>query len=73
MSEPDRNGELNETPGSLPPEQVEDRPNVGTVEPDDYPEARENDAGGSDRGRDGGVSSTDLQEQGMGEDESPPE
>ncbi len=27
-----------ETPGSLKPEKVEDRPNVGTVNPEDYPE-----------------------------------
>ena len=27
------------TPGGLPQEKVEDRPNVGTVTPDDYPEA----------------------------------
>ncbi len=27
----------NPTPGGLPPEQVEDRPNVSMVEPEDYP------------------------------------
>ncbi len=27
-----------DTPGSTPPEPVEDRPNVGIVEPGDYPE-----------------------------------
>lgn len=26
------------TPGGQPPEPVEDRPNVGTVRPEDYPE-----------------------------------
>ena len=26
------------TPGSLPPEPVEDRPGVGIVEPEDYPQ-----------------------------------
>ncbi|MBO9574964.1 MAG: hypothetical protein J7494_04440 [Sphingobium sp.] len=26
------------TRGGLPPEKVEDRPNVGTVKPEDYPE-----------------------------------
>jgi len=26
------------TPGGLKPEKVEDRPNVGTVKPEDYPE-----------------------------------
>jgi hypothetical protein len=25
------------TPGGLPPEDVDDRPNVGTVKPEDYP------------------------------------
>lgn len=28
--------EPNKTPGGLKPEDVEDRPNVGTVKPDDY-------------------------------------
>jgi hypothetical protein len=36
FDEPDKDGE---TPGSRPQEKVEDRPNVGTVEPEDYPEA----------------------------------
>jgi hypothetical protein len=27
----------NDTPGGQPPEEVEDRPNVGTVKPEDYP------------------------------------
>lgn len=27
-----------ETPGGIDPEPVEERPNVGVVEPDDYPE-----------------------------------
>lgn len=30
--------ESDQTPGSLKPEKVEDRPNVGTVKPEDYPE-----------------------------------
>ena len=30
--------EPNEIPGGQPPEPVEDRPNVGTVTPEDYPE-----------------------------------
>lgn len=29
--------EAHGTPGGQPPEKVEDRPNVGTVEPEDYP------------------------------------
>lgn len=38
----DRNSEnestLPDTPGGQPPEKVEDRPSVGQVEPEDYPE-----------------------------------
>jgi hypothetical protein len=34
----------NDTPGGQPPEDVEDRPNVGTVKPEDYP--RDQRAGG---------------------------
>jgi len=30
-----------ETPGGLPPEPVEDRPNVGTVKPSDYPDRKQ--------------------------------
>lgn len=30
--------ETDETPGGLKPEKVEDRPSVGTVKPEDYPE-----------------------------------
>lgn len=37
----------NHTPGSIPPEDVEDRPTVGTVKPEDYPDATESDATGS--------------------------
>ncbi len=29
-----------DTPGGQKPEKVEDRPNVGTVTPDDYPDTR---------------------------------
>ena len=29
---------VTDTPGGQPPERVEDRPNVGTVTPEDYPE-----------------------------------
>jgi|GEM_PF-3819510 len=34
----DEPGETNDTPGSTRPEPVEDRPNVGVVEPGDYPD-----------------------------------
>lgn len=30
--------EADETPGGLPQEKVEDRPSIGTVKPEDYPE-----------------------------------
>lgn len=33
----DRNPDNARTPGSLPPERVEDRDNVGTAKPGDYP------------------------------------
>ncbi len=39
--EPSADGEpvdTPDTPGSTPPEPVEDRPNVGAVEPGDYPD-----------------------------------
>jgi len=40
--EPDANrkppADTADTPGGITPEQVEDRPNVGIVEPGDYPE-----------------------------------
>ena len=42
------------TPGSLPPQKVEDRENVGTVLPDDYPKKEREDGdltGASNRGR----------------------
>lgn len=53
MSE-DNNAEASETPGGLPQEKVEDRPNVGTVTPEEYPDAQAKDASGSGRiaGRD---------------------
>lgn len=34
----DQNRNGPDTPGSLPPEPVEERPGVGIVEPEDYPE-----------------------------------
>ncbi|KTR83776.1 hypothetical protein NS277_07365 [Novosphingobium barchaimii] len=34
---PDAGGDASPTPGGQPPEKVEDRPNVGTVKPEDYP------------------------------------
>lgn len=34
---PDAGGDARPTPGGQPPEKVEDRPNVGTVKPEDYP------------------------------------
>ena len=110
MSDRGQNHNSSGTPGSLPQESVEDRPNVGTVAPKDYPEAQANDASGSeglaghddesgtgkrDRSRTkgssdpkdqqstcgaeagesakSGMSSSEMQDQGMGEDESPPE
>lgn len=50
----DREEEHADTPGSLPQERVEDRENVGTVKPQDYPDAQATDASGSGRpaGRD---------------------
>ena len=39
------------TPGGQPPEPVEDRPNVGMVKPEDYPD-RDRTAGVSDAPRD---------------------
>jgi len=38
LTRTDRTDERNETPGGNKPEKVEDRPNVGTVKPEDYPE-----------------------------------
>jgi hypothetical protein len=35
---PDREGPNSRTPGGQTPEKVEDRPNVGIVKPEDYPE-----------------------------------
>ena len=32
-----------QTPGGLPPEPVEDRPGVGSVKPEDYPEPAKGD------------------------------
>lgn len=34
---PDASGNASPTPGGQPPEKVEDRPNIGTVKPEDYP------------------------------------
>ncbi len=34
-------GDADDTPGGIPPEEVEDRPSVGTVSPSDYPDARD--------------------------------
>lgn len=44
----DQNTSGNEvdTPGSLPPEPVENRPSVGSVTPEDYPDAVESDPTG---------------------------
>jgi hypothetical protein len=42
-----------DTPGGQPPEPVEDRPNVGTATPDDYPK----------KDRAGTVSDTELDEE----------
>ena len=43
-----------ETPGGQPQERVEDRPNVGEVSPEDYPDpASGADLGGDVAGRDG--------------------
>ena len=39
-----------DSPGGLPPEPVEDRPNVGTVRPEDYPDRAESVPGGAGSG-----------------------
>lgn len=38
-----------DTPGSLPPEPVEDRPNVGTVKPGQYPDRQEGSVADADK------------------------
>jgi hypothetical protein len=50
---PDAPGEPNKTPGSLPPEKVEDRGDVGTVHPEDYPKSErdDGDVAAANRGR----------------------
>jgi hypothetical protein len=52
-AQPDAADEDIKTPGSLPPAKVEDRENVGTVQPEDYPrEGRAAaDPGADNRGR----------------------
>ena len=42
----DRSVDRSDSPGGLPPEPVEDRPNVGTVKPEDYPDRAESVPGG---------------------------
>ncbi len=49
MSENNSEREPSETPGGLPQERVEDRPNVGTTTPERYPDAQDKDASGSGR------------------------
>jgi len=49
-AQPTREGWKPGTPGSLPPRRVEDRPNVGTVKPEDYPEEDRKD-GDANRGK----------------------
>ncbi|QIK95526.1 hypothetical protein G7076_02660 [Sphingomonas sp. HDW15A] len=56
--ESENESKLPETPGSLPQEPVEARPNVGQVSPDNYPEpANAVDVAGSGRGEGPGESS----------------
>lgn len=54
MSDHNSEREPSGTPGGLPREPVDDRPNVGTTTPDQYPDAQDKDASGSGRlaGRD---------------------
>jgi hypothetical protein len=54
MSDNTNDNEPSETPGGLPQQKVEDRPNVGTTTPEQYPDAQDKDASGSGRlaGRD---------------------
>ena len=68
------------TGGALPPELVEERPDVSIVTPDKYPNAANGKdiAGRSsqsskskDRLNDGSLSSSEMQDAGIGEDEGP--
>jgi hypothetical protein len=53
-NENDNEAALPDTPGGLPQEKVEDRPRVGQVSPDDYPEpASGSDPVGESPGRSG--------------------
>ena len=54
MSDHNKDSDSSETRGGLPQERVEDRPNVGTTTPEQYPDAQDKDASGSGRlaGRD---------------------
>jgi hypothetical protein len=45
------------TPGSLPPEEVEDRGNVGTATPGDYPKAERGDGDVTGKANRGGKAS----------------
>lgn len=74
----DKSGTQPETLGSLPPEPVEERESVSTVTPGEYPDpANARDIGGPDRRHsekrkelnDGSLSSSEMQDAGMGEDE----
>lgn len=54
--------ERGDTPGGQKPEKVEDRPSVGTVNPEDYPEpANAVDVAGSGRGDGPGQSGENYQ------------
>lgn len=79
--------ESDETPGSLKPEKVEDRPSVGTVEPEDYPEPaaeresmtdKRDDGPNEDERRNPGSTDTDpagksAEKPAEGADDTPPE
>lgn len=78
----DRDEKHRTTDGSLPPEPVEERESVSTVTPDEYPYAA-NDKDVSDddsqspkskdRLNDGSLSSSEMQDAGIGEDKGPTE
>ncbi|HET6526877.1 hypothetical protein [Sphingopyxis sp.] len=65
---PEKAGDKGKTPGSLPPEKVEDRDNVGTATPDDYPR-EDRDAGdpaAANRGKRAGGGSGPVSGSGAG-------
>lgn len=65
---PDATDENIKTPGSLPPEKVEDRENVGTVKPENYPreDRAAGDAAAANRGARSGTGSGPVTGSGAG-------